>query len=123
MVNLYYFCQSQKDKKSGILSFECSVDAYEKNVSHFWERYESFPSMNDARSSKEHCTFMDQVLELSVILIQGNKPSTHLILLRSLLGEAPVGKSCGPCCLRVQRWKTWLHAESYRYSQPKSPIF
>lgn len=56
--------EKKKDKKSGIISFECSVDAYEKNVFHFWERYESFPTMNDARSSKEHCTFMDQVRPL-----------------------------------------------------------
>eukprot|EP00270_Netrium_digitus_P008341 TRINITY_DN248_c0_g1_i1.p1 TRINITY_DN248_c0_g1~~TRINITY_DN248_c0_g1_i1.p1 ORF type:complete len:282 (+),score=63.04 TRINITY_DN248_c0_g1_i1:31-846(+) len=52
------------DKSKGVLQFECSVDAYEKNVFHFWERYSSFPAMNDTRASPEHCKFMNDVRPL-----------------------------------------------------------
>lgn len=52
---------AQKDRKSGIQGFECNVDAFEKNTLHFWEIYESFPTMNDVRASPEHTKFVMDV--------------------------------------------------------------
>lgn len=52
---------AQKDRKSGIQNFECNVDTYEKNTLHFWEIYESFTTMNDARASPEHTKFVMDV--------------------------------------------------------------
>jgi quinol monooxygenase YgiN len=56
----------QTDKKSGIQCFECNVDPFEKNVFHFWERYESFQAMNDTRASLEHTKFMTDVRPLLI---------------------------------------------------------
>jgi len=56
--------EKQKDRKSGIEGFECNVDAFEKNTLHFWEIYESFPTMNDVRASPEHTKFMMDVRPL-----------------------------------------------------------
>ena len=44
-----------------MLQFDCNVDAFEPNVIHFWERYQSFTTMNDIRASPEHCGFMNEV--------------------------------------------------------------
>lgn len=52
------------DKAAGVLQFECNTDAFDKNVFHFWERYERFTNMNDARASPEHCQFMNEVRPL-----------------------------------------------------------
>lgn len=60
---------AQKDRKSGIQGFECNVDAFEKNTLHFWEIYESFPTMNDVRASPEHTKFMMDVRLLTPYLL------------------------------------------------------
>ncbi|GBG83248.1 hypothetical protein CBR_g36863 [Chara braunii] len=52
------------DKDSGVKSFECNTDAYEKNVYHFWERYESVRAMNDTHAVPEYQTFMEEVRPL-----------------------------------------------------------
>lgn len=51
----------QNVKGSGITVFECNVDPFEKNVFHFWERYDSFQIMNDIRASPEHTKFLNDV--------------------------------------------------------------
>ncbi|BBN14298.1 hypothetical protein MPTK1_6g10490 [Marchantia polymorpha subsp. ruderalis] len=51
-------------KGSGITVFECNVDPFEKNVFHFWERYDSFQIMNDIRASPEHTKFLNDVRPL-----------------------------------------------------------
>lgn len=56
--------EKKNDKKSGIQGFECNVDAFEKNTLHFWEIYESFPTMNDVRASPEHTKFVMDVRSL-----------------------------------------------------------
>ncbi|KAG0576607.1 hypothetical protein KC19_5G093500 [Ceratodon purpureus] len=56
--------EKMKDRKSGIQGFECNVDAFEKNTFHFWEIYESFPTMNDVRASPEHTKFVMDVRPL-----------------------------------------------------------
>lgn len=56
--------EKMKDRKSGIQGFECNVDAFEKNTLHFWEIYESFPTMNDVRASPEHTKFVMDVRPL-----------------------------------------------------------
>eukprot|EP00271_Cylindrocystis_brebissonii_P020994 TRINITY_DN72_c0_g2_i1.p1 TRINITY_DN72_c0_g2~~TRINITY_DN72_c0_g2_i1.p1 ORF type:complete len:323 (+),score=58.97 TRINITY_DN72_c0_g2_i1:13-981(+) len=58
--------ERKKDTKLGVLHFECNTDAFDANVIHFWERYNTFPSMNDTRASPEHCQFMDEVRPLLV---------------------------------------------------------
>jgi hypothetical protein len=60
----------QKDRQSGIQGFECNVDAFEKNTLHFWEIYESFPTMNDVRASPEHTTFVMDVGSETLVLIR-----------------------------------------------------
>lgn len=56
--------EKQTDKSHGILYFECSSDAYDSNVIHFWERYDSFKSMNDIHASPEYSVFLDEVRPL-----------------------------------------------------------
>ncbi|CAK9268137.1 unnamed protein product [Sphagnum jensenii] len=63
---LQWAVEKQTDKKSGIQCFECNVDPFEKNVFHFWERYESFQAMNDTRASLEHTKFMTDVRPLLI---------------------------------------------------------
>lgn len=51
------------DSKSPIRAFECSQDAFEPNVVHFWERYDGYVQMNDVHAGPEHSEFMDTVRE------------------------------------------------------------
>ena len=50
-----------KNKKSGILAFECSQDNYEPLVVHFWERYDGNRSMGLHNTTDEYSVFMNQV--------------------------------------------------------------
>eukprot|EP00475_Leptophrys_vorax_P023643 TRINITY_DN32392_c0_g1_i1.p1 TRINITY_DN32392_c0_g1~~TRINITY_DN32392_c0_g1_i1.p1 ORF type:complete len:266 (+),score=24.99 TRINITY_DN32392_c0_g1_i1:99-896(+) len=56
--------EQKKDPKKGILLFECSGDAYEKNVIHFWERYDSFLSMNGIHAAPEYTKFLEEIRPL-----------------------------------------------------------
>ncbi|XP_024518820.1 uncharacterized protein LOC112341984 isoform X1 [Selaginella moellendorffii] len=56
-------CQ-KSDKACGVLQFECKADLQEKNVYHFWERYESFLHLTTFRGSPEHVKFMKDVRPL-----------------------------------------------------------
>lgn len=56
--------EKKADRAAGVLQFECNADPFEKGVFHFWERYDRFTSMNDARASPEHCQFMNDVRPL-----------------------------------------------------------
>lgn len=51
----------QKERSSGILTFECNADAFDTNVVHFWERYDTFVSMNNFHASPEYTKFLDEV--------------------------------------------------------------
>lgn len=56
--------ERRKEKRAGILSFECYTDTYEPNVVHFWERYDTFLSMNDFHASPEYTKFLSEVRPL-----------------------------------------------------------
>lgn len=56
--------EKKEDKKNGILHVECNGDAYEKNVIHFWERFDSFLSMNNIHASPEYTKFLQEVRPL-----------------------------------------------------------
>lgn len=46
---------------SGVLAFECMQDRYEKNVLHFWERYDSNANMGKHNNTPELQAFMREV--------------------------------------------------------------
>ena len=50
-----------RDKGSGINAFECSQDNWDKNVFHFWERYESNSHLGRHNTAPEFKTFMEKV--------------------------------------------------------------
>jgi quinol monooxygenase YgiN len=50
-----------RDRSSGINSFECSQDNWDKNVFHFWERYESNTHLGRHNTSDEFKRFMEKV--------------------------------------------------------------
>lgn len=50
--------EKMKNSKSGILAFECSLDNYEPNVLHFWERYDGNRSMGLHNTTDEYSKFM-----------------------------------------------------------------
>ena len=54
---------------SGIEAFQCSVDRFEKNVFHFWERYTSNVAMGRHNNVPEMQAFMTDV-RLAVRLLQ-----------------------------------------------------
>lgn len=49
---------------SGVLAFECMQDRYEKNVLHFWERYDSNANMGKHNNTPELQAFMREVSDL-----------------------------------------------------------
>lgn len=53
--------EKMKNKKSGILAFECSQDNYEPLVMHFWERYDGNRSMGLHNTTDEYSNFMKRV--------------------------------------------------------------
>ena len=53
--------EKMKNKKSGILAFECSEDNYEPLVVHFWERYDGNRSMGLHNTTDEYSNFMNRV--------------------------------------------------------------
>ena len=55
-----------KDKKNGVLAFECSQDRWEDNVLHFWERYDGNRNMGLHNTSDELSTFMSVVCAYAI---------------------------------------------------------
>lgn len=53
--------ERMRDKSSGINAFECSQDNWDKNVFHFWERYESNSHLGRHNTSNEFTTFMNKI--------------------------------------------------------------
>lgn len=58
--------EKMKNKKSGILAFECSEDNYEPLVVHFWERYDGNRSMGLHNTTDEYSNFMNRVSTLTL---------------------------------------------------------
>ncbi|GAQ87631.1 hypothetical protein KFL_003660110 [Klebsormidium nitens] len=52
------------DSKSPVRAFECSQDAYEPSVYHFWQRYDGFVEMNDVYAGPEYTKFLEEVRPL-----------------------------------------------------------
>lgn len=87
-------------RSSGVLAFECLQDRYEENVFHFWERYESNPSMGRHNNSAEMQAFMTKarvpVHDLPELRISGDFPRSLLanvfrnVQIQDLI-EGPVG--------------------------------
>lgn len=50
-----------QDRSSGIHTFECSQDNWDKNVFHFWERYESNSHLGTHNTCHEYTTFMKKI--------------------------------------------------------------
>ncbi|GAB4816838.1 hypothetical protein N2152v2_003884 [Parachlorella kessleri] len=53
-----------RDRGSGINAFECSQDNWDKNVFHFWERYESNTHLGRHNTAPEFKSFMEKVQPL-----------------------------------------------------------
>jgi len=72
MLNILSLCvqvvtfskEKMKNSKSGILAFECSLDNYEPNVLHFWERYDGNRSMGLHNTTDEYSKFMRVVRKI-----------------------------------------------------------
>lgn len=63
-----------RDRSAGIHSFECSQDNWDKNVFHFWERYESNTHLGRHNTSDEFKAFMEKVggtLQLGACWVAG----------------------------------------------------
>ncbi|GJP50262.1 hypothetical protein CLOM_g9400 [Closterium sp. NIES-68] len=56
--------EKKKDRANGIIHFECTGDAYESNLIHFWERFDSFLSMNNIHASPDYTKFLEEVRPL-----------------------------------------------------------
>ncbi len=54
-------CCRMRDRGSGINAFECSQDNWDKNVFHFWERYESNTHLGRHNTAPEFKSFMEKV--------------------------------------------------------------
>lgn len=52
------------NRSNGIQEFTCAVDGWEKNVFHFWERYESNAALGRHNTKPEVVKFMEEVSEL-----------------------------------------------------------
>ena len=48
--------------QNGIIEFSCSQDIYDKNVFHFWERYDGNTSLGRHNTTPEFVKFMEGVI-------------------------------------------------------------
>ena len=78
---------------SGIESFECTVDRYDSNVFHFWERYASNVAMGRHNNVPEMQAFMVDVRGL----LLGCVPQPHVHpRSKEMLAAAGAGQPGGP---------------------------
>ena len=49
------------NSQNGIIEFSCSQDIYDKNVFHFWERYDNNTSLGRHNTTPEFVKFMEGV--------------------------------------------------------------
>lgn len=82
--------QQMSNRSNGIQEFTCAVDAWESNVFHFWERYESNAAMGRYNTKPEVVKFMEEVRPAS------SRASSCIALIDSAMLLHGVCNALGP---------------------------